>query len=408
MTAIIHIFTYFDICDRYFTYCDKRILFRTGMIMKKNYYATPEMVKGYLKKLSGKCRMMPEFPETLMMMKEEGLLSEKTLPLPVITGFMSKEDFMAAYDRIPFEVNRIFDVLWEEHEKNRNINLPDDVDVASAQHIHNYGYTKQTLNNVFSFTYIFRGSCTLSFDDQEIRLDPGDIYIASPGFEHSVHTTPDTFAIVVVVRSAAFEILFHDFLTSDLILSEFFRKYIVEKTAGNYCVIRGNPDDDEVRFYIQSLACENADKQKYYFNSCSVSLLKLFLATAFRKYHDNMSFYQQNFSSGRPDAAEIYQFIQMNYQDITLEKLAANYHFNRTYVSRYIHEHFSRTFSDIVTGLKIDHAKEYLRKTNKSVTEISALVGYESLNHFSKTFKKCTGMSAMQYRASSSGGFSVS
>ena len=385
MLCFIQIFTYLG-------------LYGNNLHMDNTYYATPEMVKNFLRHLSGTRAELPEFPEALVMMKEKGLLSDKPLPVPMINGQMGREEFMTAYDRIPFEVNRIIDVLWEKHEVNREINLPASVDVASAQHIHNYGYTKQTLNNVFSFTYVFQGNCRISFDEVKIELSPGDIFIASPGFEHYIHTTPDTFTIVVVVRAAAFEILFHDFLTSDLVLSEFFRKYVVEKTGGNYCVIRTDGQDDEIRFYIQSLACENMDKHAYYSNSCSVSLLKLFLARAFRKYHDHVEFYQQSFTHARPDAASIYQYIELHYQDITLEKLAARFHFNRTYVSRYIHEHFHKTFMEIVTEKKILHAKEYLRKTDKSITEISSLVGYESLNHFSKTFKKYTGMSASQYR----------
>jgi len=368
--------------------------------MDKIYYATPEMVKNYIKHLPERNTELPEFPDALLMMKEQGLLSDEPLAVPDINGRMSKEEFMTAYDRIPFEANHVIDVLWKKHEVNREINLPDSVDIASAQHIHSYGYTRQTLNNVFSFTYVFQGNCSVCFDEINIVLGPGDVFIASPGFEHFIHTTPDTFSLVIVVRAAAFEIMFHDFITSDLVLSEFFRKYIVEKTGGNYCVIRGAPEDEELRFYIQSLTCENMDKYAYYSNSCSVSFLKLFLARAFREYHNRMEFYQQSFVQTRLDAASIYQYIQMHYQDVTLEKLALQFHFNRTYISRYIHGHFKRTFTEIVTEIKITHAKEYLRKTNKSITEISFLVGYDSLNHFSKTFKKCTGMSASQYRYS--------
>lgn len=366
--------------------------------MKKKYYATPEMVKAYLKQLGREGKELPEFPTALKMMQEQNLLSETSIKKPHIDGIMSREMFMIAYDQIPFEVNRVFDTLEQEHEINRRIALQDTVDIACAQHIHTNGFTNQTLYNVFAFTYVLKGICTVAQNQSQIKLMQGDIFIASPGFEHAIHTTPDTFALVVVVRVAAFEILFHDFLTSDLLLSDYFKQYINDKMPGNYCIIRGNSEDDELRFYIQALACEYMDINKYYSNTCAVSLLKLFLARAFRKYHNQMSFYHQGFSTKHLNENSIYQYIQLNYQDITLEKIAQYFHFNRTYVSRYIHAHFGKTFMEIVTQTRISYAKEYLRKTDKRISEIAEITGYNSLNHFTKAFRKFTGYTPGEYR----------
>lgn len=372
--------------------------FNQEIQMKKKYYATPEMVKAYLKQLGKKGKELPEFPTALKMMQEQDLLSETPMKKPHIDGIMSREAFMTAFDQIPFEVNRVIGTLEQEHENNRRIALQDTVDIACAQHIHTHGFTNQTLYNVFAFTYVLQGICTVAQNQSQIKLKQGDIFIASPGFEHAIHTTPDTFALVVVVRVAAFEILFHDFLTSDLLLSDYFKQYISDKMPGNYCIIHGNPEDDELRFYIQSLACEYMDINKYYSNTCAVSLLKLFLARAFRKYHNRTSFYHQDFSSEYLNENAIYQYIQLNYRDITLEKIAQHFHFNRTYVSRYIHAHFDKTFMEIVTQTRISYAKEYLRKTDKRITEIAEITGYNSLNHFTKAFHKFTGYTPGEYR----------
>ena len=365
---------------------------------EKTYYATPEMVKNYHKQLAREgCRELPEFPEALIQMEEKGLLSDYALPNPVLNGQMSPEDFMIAYDRIPFEVKRVLEVLRKEREERNQIALADHVDVACAQHIHAHGFTSQSYQNVYAFTYIYQGICSIMFDTALIELHPGDLFIASPGLLHYVHTTADAFAIEAVVRASAFEILFHDFLTSDLSLSRFFRRYSVDKSIGNYCVIRTDPEDSEIRFYIQSFAAECMDKQTDYFNSCAISLLKLLLARAFRKYQDSISFYQQN-PVETMDVAWLYRYIQLNYQTITLDQIARQFHYNRTYLSRFIHQHFQKTFSEIVTEIRISHAKEYLRKTNKRIAEIASLAGYESLNHFSRMFRKYVGMTPGEYR----------
>lgn len=49
---------------------------------------------------------------------------------------------------------------------------------------------------------------------------------------------------------------------------------------------------------------------------------------------------------------------------------------------------------------RIERAKEMLRNTQKSVTEICFAVGFSSLGTFSRTFKHLSGASPSRYRAS--------
>lgn len=50
-----------------------------------------------------------------------------------------------------------------------------------------------------------------------------------------------------------------------------------------------------------------------------------------------------------------------------------------------------------ITGLKISRAKELLASGMYSVTEVSFLSGYTDLSHFSREFKKATGISPKHY-----------
>ena len=67
--------------------------------------------------------------------------------------------------------------------------------------------------------------------------------------------------------------------------------------------------------------------------------------------------------------------------------------------------HFLRVFK-AVTGttpldyrnrIRIDFAKELLKNSNFSVSEISENLGYSSLAYFSAAFKKATGFSPTEY-----------
>lgn len=67
--------------------------------------------------------------------------------------------------------------------------------------------------------------------------------------------------------------------------------------------------------------------------------------------------------------------------------------------------HFLRVFKTVTgttpleyrSNIRIDHAKELLKNSNSSVSEISELLGYSSLAYFSAAFKKATGLSPTEY-----------
>jgi len=164
-------------------------------------------------------------------------------------------------------------------------------------------------------------------------------------------------------------------------------------------VIAGDADDAELPFYLQSVVCECLS-DNVYINTNAASLLKLFLSRAYLKYPDRLTIYRREFSGDRASSKEILRYIRSNYQDITLSQLADHFHYNRTYISRFIHQHYGKTFIEIINELKIEHAREYLLKTSLRITDISGLVGFESYDHFCRTFKKYTGVTPGKYRSS--------
>ena len=69
--------------------------------------------------------------------------------------------------------------------------------------------------------------------------------------------------------------------------------------------------------------------------------------------------------------------------------------------------HFSRIFKKItglspfnyIIAIRMERASKLLNSTNLNVTEICYQIGYESLSYFCETFKKWTGLYPMEYRA---------
>ncbi len=93
-------------------------------------------------------------------------------------------------------------------------------------------------------------------------------------------------------------------------------------------------------------------------------------------------------------------YIQHHYRDISLSSIAAAFGLSETYISRYIRDKSGKTFGEHVTGVRMKKAKAMLRNSSMTVEAIAQSVGYPSVEHFNRTFKKRFSMTPMQYRNS--------
>ncbi|WP_438823685.1 helix-turn-helix transcriptional regulator [Bacillus sp. JJ1764] len=93
-------------------------------------------------------------------------------------------------------------------------------------------------------------------------------------------------------------------------------------------------------------------------------------------------------------------FLEENYSNIhiKLEDVAAFVDRNPSYFSHLFTSRTGTSFTDVLTRIRLKQAKRLLIETNKAVKEISALVGYQNSNYFSRIFKDKVGVSPRIYR----------
>jgi AraC family transcriptional regulator len=79
-------------------------------------------------------------------------------------------------------------------------------------------------------------------------------------------------------------------------------------------------------------------------------------------------------------------------EPITIRELSRKVAINECYLKKGFKELFGTTIFDFYQSQRMEHAKFLLYEKGLSVTEISALLGYSSISHFSTAFKKHTGL----------------
>ena len=96
---------------------------------------------------------------------------------------------------------------------------------------------------------------------------------------------------------------------------------------------------------------------------------------------------------------QISAYVMKHYvHSISLDDIAAEVGMNRSAFCTYFKRYKGMTFSQFVTQYRLNTACELLKHSQKSISEICYIVGFNDLPHFNRVFRKNIGMSASQYR----------
>lgn len=85
-------------------------------------------------------------------------------------------------------------------------------------------------------------------------------------------------------------------------------------------------------------------------------------------------------------------------QNVTMEEVAEELNLNKDYLGKQIKGRTGQSFRTIYNQLKMEYAKEMLKKGNLKVYEISEKLGYTSADYFTLLFKKIVGMPPAEYK----------
>lgn len=79
-------------------------------------------------------------------------------------------------------------------------------------------------------------------------------------------------------------------------------------------------------------------------------------------------------------------------EPITIKELSKKVAINECYLKKGFKELFGTTIFDFYQSQRMEHARYLLYEKGLSVTEVSLMLGYSSISHFSTAFKKHTGL----------------
>jgi AraC-like DNA-binding protein/ligand-binding sensor protein len=86
-------------------------------------------------------------------------------------------------------------------------------------------------------------------------------------------------------------------------------------------------------------------------------------------------------------------------EDLSLEQAARVAHMSTFYFCKMFHKVTGVNFTEYVSRVRIEKARNLLLNPNLRISEIAYEVGFQSLTHFNRVFKKLLGQSPTEFRA---------
>ncbi len=95
------------------------------------------------------------------------------------------------------------------------------------------------------------------------------------------------------------------------------------------------------------------------------------------------------------------KYMEEHYREkLKLQDVADQVYVSQWHLSKLLNRYKGQSFSDILNNIRIEKAKELLRDPSLRIGDIADMVGFLDMAHFSRVFKRQTGLSANEYRNS--------
>jgi AraC-like DNA-binding protein/ligand-binding sensor protein len=108
----------------------------------------------------------------------------------------------------------------------------------------------------------------------------------------------------------------------------------------------------------------------------------------------------QSENAESPSITRAREFIKTHHtEDLSLAAAAQAAHMSTFYFCKQFKKSTGLSFTDYLSRVRIEKAKEQLLKPHARVSEVAFEVGFQSLTHFNRVFRKLNGESPSTYRA---------
>lgn len=278
------------------------------------------------------------------------------------------------------------------------ITLKKTLSVSKLHSVHYFEFSKTyefpgEQHDFWELVYVDKGEIIATAGDREFSVSSGEVLFHEPNEWHNIRANgtiaPNVMILSFQCRSAAMNFFAGKQMRPDSRQREFLSMILAESKKAFSSRLDDPYENTLVRAAEQPVGSEQL-----------IGLyLTLFLISLLR--HEEKTASTDRKSGSLPLLDTILSYMQQNlHRKLTLEHLAAEFHISRSYIKKLFSQYLQTGAMHYFIGLKIAKAKDFLRESEKNVSQIAEILGYDNVYYFCNQFKKAEGMSPLEYRRS--------
>lgn len=281
------------------------------------------------------------------------------------------------------------------HKISNLLNIQDIVTIHYQTLEKNYLFPVET-HDFWEINYADKEDVAIGLDDRKIQLKQGEILFIKPNQPHFVESgskEPHLFIISFHCRSESMQF----FKDKQMPLPENYR-YLLQNVMSEAKETFSLPDFDPHLKKLQLKDNPNLGGEQVIKNSLEILLIHLL--RSFQNRNSSQEFFISKIADSTELQDEIVRILRSKiYGKFSLADLCAQLHYGSTRLCTFFKEKTGMTIYQTYLQLKINEAKKLIRK-NKTFSEISELLYFDSISTFTFVFKKHVGMTPSEYRNS--------
>ena len=241
--------------------------------------------------------------------------------------------------------------------------------------------------------YMCAGKTTHIVNGKELTLEQGDLLFLSQSATHAVCRAEEgDIAVNFIVLPDFFNAPLAAMGEEETPLRRFLVDCLCGRNTGpgylQFDVSQVVPVQNLVENLIWILLQETPNRRKM--SQMTMALLFMILAG----HTETLVNYQQE------DAAvfRVLRYIETDYSRCSFSEIAAQLHYDPSWLSREIKRSTGKTFTRLVQEKRLAQAAFLLRNTERNVSDISVAVGYENVSFFHRIFSAAYGKTPKHFR----------
>lgn len=247
-----------------------------------------------------------------------------------------------------------------------------------SQTIHTHDY--------YQIWYVSSGNCNHKIDNRNFNLSAGDLIIIPPFSYHSMNSECENLEVIGIDFTETF---LSEADTNTIFFTCLNPLFVREKEKNSIFT--------EIAFkeLISEMFDEYTSTKKFSELVIRSNLLKLIVLLE-RKSARKDVFEQSGFTHA---ISEVLQYIHNNIETkISIKDLCHLSHLSATSLGVHFKKATGRSVISYINKIRTDKAKQLLKETNISITDIAYELGFGDGAYFNRIFKKETGLCPKDYR----------